>query len=182
MSYNSTGFNSIKTEWIRNLCKTANIDLFSIQEHFNSTKSVHNYCKDQFPSYSSYVIPAKRSENQDSGRAKGGLAQFWKKTLKIKIERISTCNARIQAQILVFPTTRIMWINTYLPNDPMTLRFDDNELFGVLLEIEDILEKHDYDDCILQGDLNWDMSRSTGFSTSMQHFIDRNWLRPFMIS
>ena len=55
----------------------------------------------------------------------------------------------------------------------MTLRFDDNELFGVFLEIEDILEKHDYDGCILQGDLNWDMSRSTGFSTCMQHFIDR---------
>ena len=66
-----------------------------------------------------------------------------------------------------------MWINTYMPNDPMTVRFDDNELFDVLLEIEDILDRNSFDDCIWQGDLNWDMSRNSGFSVHMQHFIEK---------
>ena len=132
MSFNSTGFNEIKTDWIRNLCKTADIDLFSVQEHFISSKFVHKYCKEQFPLYASYAIPEIRSENQDSGRARGGLAQFWTKNINVKVERVSTKCSRVQAQVLVFPTTRIMWINTYMPNDPMTLSFDDNELFEVL--------------------------------------------------
>ena len=102
LSYNSTGFNSIKTDWIRDLCKTTNVDYFSIQEHFISSKSAYKYCKEQFPLYCPYVIPAVRSENQDSGRAKGGIAQFMKKSLNIKVQRIVTKSTRLQAQILTF--------------------------------------------------------------------------------
>jgi hypothetical protein len=76
LSYNSTGINSIKTTWIRDLCKMTKTDFFSLQEHFKSTKNADKYFKDQFPEYHPYVIPATRSEHQDSGRPKGGIAQF----------------------------------------------------------------------------------------------------------
>ena len=115
LSYNSTGINSIKTNWIRDLCKLTKTDFFSIQEHFRSTKNTDKFFKDQFQDYYSYVIPAVKNENQDSGRAKGGIAQFARKSAKIKIERIMTSNPQIQAQVLVFPNTRIIWINSYLP-------------------------------------------------------------------
>ena len=101
VSYNSTGMNTIKTDWIGNLCKLAKIDFCSIQEHFKKTKSVDKFFKEQFTYFSSYVIPAFRAENQD--RPKGGLVQMMKKNLKIKTERIKTNNFRIQAQILNFP-------------------------------------------------------------------------------
>ena len=152
VSYNSTGMNTIKTDWIRNLCKLAKIDFCSIQEHFKKTKSVDKFFKEQFTDFSSYVIPAFRAENQDSGRPKGGLAQMLKRNLKIKTERIKTNNFRIQAQILNFPSTRLLWINSYLPNDPLTLLFDDQELNCVLTEIESILDSNDFDDVIWQGD------------------------------
>ena len=84
MSYNSTGSNSIKTAWIRDLCKLTKTDFCSIQEHFKSNKTVVKYFKNQFDDYNPYVIPTIRHENQDSGRARGGLAQLAKKNLKIK--------------------------------------------------------------------------------------------------
>ena len=173
LSYNSTGINSFKTNWIRDLCKLTKTDFFSIQEHFRSTKNSDKYFKDQFQDYSSYVIPAVRNENQDSGRAKGGIAQFARKSAKIDIERIKTSNPRIQAQVLVFPTSRIIWINSYLPNDPRTIAFDDHEIHEGLNEVENILDSTQFDDCIWQGDLNWDMGRDTGFSRTMKQFLER---------
>jgi hypothetical protein len=74
MSYHSTGSNSIKTAWIRDLCKLTKTDFCSIQEHFRSDKTVDKFFKNQFNDYFPYVIPAIRKENQDSGRAKRGLA------------------------------------------------------------------------------------------------------------
>ena len=136
LSSNSTGMNTVKTTWIRDLCKMTKIDFFSLQEHFKCTKSVDKYFKEQFPDYIPYVIPAVRAENQDSGRAKGGLCQFSNKKMQLKIERIKTSSFRIQAQIINFPTTRIIWINTYLPNDPLTINFDDRELLDILHEVE----------------------------------------------
>jgi hypothetical protein len=34
LSYNSTGMNSVKSDWKRNLCTIAKCDFISIQEHF----------------------------------------------------------------------------------------------------------------------------------------------------
>ena len=173
LSYNSTGINSIKACWIRDLCKMTNTDFFSIQEHFKSTKNTDRYFKEQFSDYITYVVPAVRDENQETGRARGGIAQFSRKSIKIKTERIKTKNFRLQAQILVFPNTRLLWINSYLPNDPRTIAFNDNELLEVLQEVEMILDSSDFDDCIWQGDMNWDMSRQSGFSRTMKQFMER---------
>ena len=82
------------------------------------------------------------------------MAQLVNKSRGIKTERIPCKNARLQAQILVFPTRRLLWINSYFPNDPLTINYDDQELIDTLLEIENILDTSNFEDCILQGDLN----------------------------
>ena len=66
ISYNSTVIDSVKTNWIRDLCSTTNTDFFSIQEHFNATKSSYKFFEDQFPEYNPYVIPASRNEVQST--------------------------------------------------------------------------------------------------------------------
>ena len=58
MSYNSTGMNTIKTDWIRDLIKTCDIQFFQLQEHFKKIKTLDNYFKNEFPLSDSYVIPA----------------------------------------------------------------------------------------------------------------------------
>ena len=76
LSYNSTGIDSVKTDWIRTLMKTCDISFLQLQEHFKAAKSTDKYFKKEFQGNNSYVIPAHRESGQDNGRAKGGLAQI----------------------------------------------------------------------------------------------------------
>ena len=64
MSYNSTGLDTVKIDWIQDLIKTCDIDLFQVQEHFKATKSVEKFFKRQFSESDSYVIPAYRETLQ----------------------------------------------------------------------------------------------------------------------
>ena len=106
LSYNSTGLDSIKADYIRNLYNVTKCDFISIQEHFKKTKSIDKFFKDNFPENTSYVIPGVREKDQDSGRPKGGIAQLRNKKLDIKVDRIEEekasefkhrfCNFKIQ--------------------------------------------------------------------------------------
>ena len=173
MSYNSTGLDSVKADWIQDLINTCEIDFLQIQEHFKATKSVESYFKKQFNNSDSYVVPAYREIFQDNGRAKGGLAEISAKHLDVKKERIKTKSWRIQAQILHIENYRLLWINCYLPTDPQTIQYNDVELPVVLTEIENILETSSFDDCILGGDLNLDRRRGSGFVKAVTEFMDR---------
>ena len=173
MSYNSTGLDKAKTSWIRNLSETLKIDFFQIQEHFKIAKSLDNFFKKEFPTNDSFIVPGHREPFQDTGRAKGGLAQLACKNLQVKKERIIVNNWRIQAQILYFGGHKLMWINCYFPTDPQTVQFDDNELIAAQNDIENILDNNVFDDCIVGGDFNFDSSRSSGFSNCMKEFLSR---------
>ena len=59
---------------------------------------------------------------------------------------------RIQAQVLNFPSSRLLWINAYLPTDPRTIVFDETELLAVLGDIEAVLDNTHYDDVLISGD------------------------------
>ena len=52
ISYNSTGFSTIKTKWLRELIDLTKADFISVQEHFKKTKSIDKYFADEFPNYS----------------------------------------------------------------------------------------------------------------------------------
>ena len=112
LSFNSTGMNSIKSSWIRDLIDLTDASYVQIQEHFKFSNSTDQFFDDQFPSFKSYVIPAKRDSFQDSGRAKGGLAQLATSKLNVRRERVKCNNFIIQAQILQFKAVRILWINS----------------------------------------------------------------------
>ena len=155
------------------MCETLSADYLCIQEHMRISKTIDKYFSDQFSSYNSYVIRGFRDLNQNRGRPKAGIAQLSRKSLAVRKDRVITTNPRIQAQILNFDRSRLLWINSYLPNDPLTVEFDEEELLEVLTEIEKILDNSQYDDVLWCGDLNWEMSRQTGFSVTVKTFLDR---------
>ena len=173
LCYNSTGLNTIKADWIRNLYKVTDCNFISIQEHFKKNKNTDKFFKDQFPEHISYVIPGHREQNQDSGRPKGGIAQMIDKKLNVKTDRVATSSFRIQAQILNFPASRVLWLNTYFPTDPGLANFDEEELLELLGEIENLMDKTDFDDILWNGDLNFDKSRNTAFVNTMTRFLSR---------
>ena len=145
----------------------------SIQEHFKKNRNIDQFFKDQFPEHNSYVIPGHRDSEQDSGRPKGGIAQLVSKKIDIKTDRVSTNNFRIQAQILNFSASKILWINTYFPTDPGNCNLDEEELHELLGEIENVMDNADFDDILWNGDLNFDKSRSSTFVNIVTRFLEK---------
>ena len=180
MSYNPTGLDStVKCRFSNDICEEYDVDFLSIQEHFKFTATTDKYFKQKFPDFFSYVTAAYRSPGQDSGRAKAGLAQLTKKGVQVKKDRIVTAGYRVQAQILNLPSSRVLWLNTYLPPDPQNIgQYDDSVLREVLAEVEAILANSAYDDVVWGSDLNWDLARNTYFARTMTSFVDRTGLVP----
>ena len=147
MSYNPTGMDStIKCRISNDISVEYNVDFLSIQEHFKFTPTTDKYFKKKFPEFYSYVIPAHRASGQTTGRAKAGLAQLIRRGFKVKKERVSTQGYRVQAQVLHLPSSRVLWVNTYLPTDPQLIgEYDDSVLREVLGEVEGILANTNYD-------------------------------------
>ena len=107
LSYNSTGIAAAKCKFLQDVCDTHSVSYLSIQEHFKWSKTTSKYFVDKF---NSYVIPAFRPKTQDSGRAKAGLAQLSLTNIGVKKDRVGTKSWRIPAQVLNFPTSRILSI------------------------------------------------------------------------
>ena len=174
LSYNSTGFNSVKAQWIRDLMDTTGAKMLGVQEHFKNTQSIQRLFKTEFPKCDSVVVPAYREQGRDTGRAKGGLAQIRDKSLDgVKSQRVQVDSWRLQAQILHFGDWRLLWVNVYFPTDPKVLNFNEAELLVVQGELEAILNQGGYDGCICGGDFNYDSRRKSGFARSMADFFER---------
>ena len=76
ISYNPTGINKTKIEWINKLTSTFSVDFVQLQEHFKDFKTVDRFFKKEFPSLDTYVIAEHRDGKEKSGRAKDGLLQL----------------------------------------------------------------------------------------------------------
>ena len=98
---------------------------------------------------------------------------FNKKTNKIKKLRLKTDSYRVQAQVLFLPTTRLLWLNSYMPVDPQTISYGSDELNIVLAEVERIIDTAEFDDIIWMADFNWDKIRNTGFTNVMNNFVKK---------
>ena len=171
LCFNSTGLNSIKADWIRNLYQVTGCEFVSIQEHFKKNKTVDKLFREQFPEKYSYIVQGHRDKESDSGRPKGGIAQMYDKTLNLKVDRIVTKNFRIQAQILNFERSKLLWLNTYFPTDPGGDLVEEGELSELLNAIETIMDTVDFDDILWNGDLNYDPSRTSGFASTISRFL-----------
>ena len=173
LSYNPTGLNALKCDWLNNLLELVDVTYVSIQEHFRTARTIEKIFMEQFHDYNLYIIPGFRNDGINGGRPKAGLAQLSKASVSVRKERVLIDSKRVQAQILNFPSSRLLWINAYFPTDPGTITFDDRELMEVLNAIEGILDTAQFDDVLLAADMNWDLSRQTGFALSVRQFLNR---------
>ena len=134
LSYNSTGFNEEKANFINFLMKSMNVDCLFLQEHMHLRANIFKVQKELLD-FESFLIPAVKSSNTVcSGRPSGGLAIFWKKHLNSSIKIIKHADSvRVQG-IELFGNVII--INTYFPTDPQRNNFDDFELLKCISDIK----------------------------------------------
>ena len=89
-------------------------------------------------------------------------------------ERVVTKSYRIQTQILNFESIKVLWLNTYLPTDPLTIgQYDNTELLSVLEEVDSIFADNIFNEVIWGSDLNWDMARNSHFSKTMNDYVQK---------
>ena len=67
MSYNMTGADTVKCQWVREISSEHETSFIALQEHFKTIKSTEQWFKKQFSDYHGYVIPAHRRPGVDSG-------------------------------------------------------------------------------------------------------------------
>ena len=83
MSYNMTGADTVKCQWVRDIAFEQEANFIALQEHFKTVKSNDQCFKKQFSKYHTYVTPAYRLSGVDSGRGIGGVVQLAGKGLAV---------------------------------------------------------------------------------------------------
>ena len=175
LSYNSTGWNNYKIDFVRTLLLSHGVMVCSIQEHFLLKQNLYKLeCIEGFEVFS---LPAHKNNSLVcGGRPSGGIALFYSQNLSKWASRVTVPNSyRVQGLKLSLPKSTVLVINTYLPNDPGNNNLDDIELLNTLQDIKYLLNQVD-DNCtvVLLGDLNTDFSRNTPFVQIVKNFFHEN--------
>ncbi len=184
LSYNCTGFNSQRAEFISDVCSEIGDEncFISLQEHWMLQKNVKKI--DKLISNDQVVLSTgafKDNIQVRPGRGKAGLSQIWHKSVDHLITPLSVpCTKRVQAVIINF-SSKWLWVNSYFPGDPGVEDFDEVELRETLSGIKWLIENSTYDNILWCGDINADFSRDNRFVTILNEFIDthqlkRSWL------
>ena len=178
VSYNTTGWNNFKVDFINTILLTFAVQLFAVQEHFLLKENL--YKLDCFRDYEVFSIPAfKNNDSVHSGRPSGGLSLIYSHSVSQYVTRL-TCpkSYRVHGLKINFPGADFLIINTYFPNDPRTNNFDDSELLNTLQDIKYLIDQVDESyNTVLMGDLNCDFSRDTVFVQQVKNFLIENNLR-----
>ena len=95
MSYNMTGADTVKCQWVRDVGAEHNVNFCALQEHFKTVKSTDQWFRKQFRDYSTFVMPAYRAPGIDSGRGCGGLVQLTEKSLTVTKSCVSSKSPRV---------------------------------------------------------------------------------------
>ena len=86
---------------------------------------------------------------------------------------MQTASPRLQAQLLTFPSFKLLWINGYIPCDPQLQDFDDTELVATLTEVELLVTAHTDCEIVWAADMNWDVSRDNHHTRTVSTALDR---------
>ena len=171
-SYNSTGFNFQKIDFIGSLLNTFSIDFFLCQEHFVLGPNSH-IILNEFPDYEKSVMPAIKSNSSISrGRPSGGLFIMWKKTLNKRVSILKIDNSRLQA---IEIDKNILLFNCYFPNDTQDQNFNNWDLQKCINDINETCVRFPNHSVIVSGDINVDFNRNTPFVNTVRDWtIDCN--------
>ena len=170
LSYNSRGFDSNKQDFIRTISTvTGNcLPIICNQENF-LLKANEYIVKQTLPDH--HIIFKPASMDSLHGRPKNGMFIAVPKCIKDMVKDVSPHSTRIQSVLITTSTSKIMLINTYFPQDPRVMDFDETELILMLEEIRKIIIDHDFNQVIWTGDINADFKRTTTFVGIIDKFI-----------
>ena len=172
LSYNTTGWSTVKADFINTILVSHGILVCALQEHFqlrNNTPKI-----DCFNNFEVFSVPAYKNNNVvHTGRPSGGLSLIYNNTLsKYATRLLCPGSHRVQGLKLNLPSAPLLFINCYFPTDPGHNNFDENDLLCTLQDIKYLIDAGG-ENCILvlMGDLNTDFSRDSMFAQIVKTFL-----------
>ena len=178
LSYNSTGWGTVKADFVNTLLLSHSIYVCALQEHFQLPQNLYRLQNGISDQYELYGVPAfKSSHAVSAGRPSGGIAFYYHKSLNSYVSRITVPNSfRVQGLKLSVPNSRsVVFINSYFPTDPRGNQEDNTVLLQTLQDIKYIIDHCDIDcNIVLMGDINTDFIRNSSFTNLVVDFTIEN--------
>ena len=184
ISYNSRGFSSIKTDFMKYLISEEvvgdKLPILCNQENFilrdNSYKITN-----VLPGYQVLINPAVKNSH-DKGRPKNGMFIAIPEKIKNNVKDVSPGYWRIQAALIKFGNFSTLLINSYFPTDPQRANADNSELQETIRYIKEVINKNDFDGLLWAGDINADFLRNTAHTNVVNENVEdmsltRSWAK-----
>lgn len=171
ISYNSRGFNQEKQE----ICKTLAVSsstyhpIICNQENF--LLQANGYKVEKCLSNHKVFFKGAKKVNLE-GRGRNGMFIAVPKELEVFAKEIKVNHWRLQAITLALPTSTVLLINSYFPNDPKVRDFDTDDLVCTLSSINDTIQNSAVDSVIWTGDINADFLRGNKFTEIVSDFVE----------
>ena len=175
ISYNSTGWNDNKSEFLKTLLISHKIGVCALQEHFQLSNNL--YKLNCFVDFESFSVGAIKNNNKiHSGRPSGGLSFIYHKNLCQFIQRLPIPPTnRVQGMKLNIPGMPLLLINSYFPTDQGGGDVNEGLLLNILQDISFLINSVEDHFCVvLMGDLNTDFSRHTTHVQIVKAFCQNN--------
>ena len=169
VSYNTRGFGHLKQKFCDNLTTTFcgnKIPILCVQEHF--VLRGNSYVVQKALPNSHIFFKSAVKDNQNYGRAKNGMFVAVPDNLKERFNDVSPAHWRVQA--VTFDSTLI--VNVYLPTDPGTINYNDQELVETLEVVQTVLDDNHTAKVIITGDFNADFGRNSGHVNDVKTFVE----------
>ena len=171
ISYNSRGFDDCKKEFVRDLTSLAGCQaILSNQENF-ILKNNGYMITQTLPDHK--IVFKEAIKNGLDGRPMNGMFIAIPKDIKADaIKDVSPESFRIQSVTLNLGAYKLRLLNTYFPTYTKT-DFDENELLLLLKDIENVLDRNDFDHVVWTGDINADFRRKTKHVKIIDDFMKK---------
>ena len=172
ISYNTTGWNPFKADFINTIMVTHSIHFCALQEHFQLDDNLFKLDR-ELTDFEVFALPAYKSNQRvHAGRPSGGLAFIYQKQLGQYVTRLSVPNSfRVQGLKYTTPSENLLAINVYFPND--NRNNENEELIATLEGVKYLVDGFSEGGrVILLGDMNCDFSRNTNFVQLVQNFLE----------
>ena len=106
VSYNSSGWNEYKGDYINTILVSHGVQICALQEHMQLKSNLYKI-KKHFPSFELFSVPAhKDSSRISSGRPSGGISFLYTQTLSKYITRIACPDSSRVPRFKVVPPSR----------------------------------------------------------------------------
>lgn len=180
LSYNLSGLNEFKVNFINTILVSYSISICALQEHWLLDNNLYKL-ENCFNNYEVFALPAKKANSEfNRGRPSGGIAFLVKNELCSMVKRL-TCpgSSRVQGVQLKVEGKSYVYINCYFPVDPQRANMDITEILSCLQDVQYLMDLCDDESVfILTGDLNTDFSRNSVFVNIVKTFLTNTNLSP----